>query len=273
MADSKNRLNAIVSQKIEVAPGLIVLRVVADGWELPEFSPGQFAVLGLPPEAPRCDGSRIEDQTPRGGRLIRRAYSIASSSVSREYLEFYINLVQSGSLTPRLFALQPGDRLWMGPKITGTFTLDHASRDHHLVLVATGTGLAPYMSMLRTMLPTTEGRRVSVLLGARHSWDLGYHSELATMERLCPNFLYLPTISRPDEEVVPWSGRTGYVMGLWTSGAVREQWGLRPSPNDTSIFLCGSPAMIDDMCSLLVTQGFREHARNAPGQIFIERYW
>ena len=98
MADSKNRLNTIVSQKIEVAPGLIVLRVVADGWELPEFTPGQFAVLGLPPEAPRCDGSWIEDHTPRAGRLIRRAYSIASSSVSREYLEFYINLVQSLSL-------------------------------------------------------------------------------------------------------------------------------------------------------------------------------
>jgi len=273
VADAKNQLNAIVSQKIEVAPGLIVLRVVPDGWDLPTFSPGQFAVLGLSPEAPRCDGSGIEDQTPRAGRLIRRAYSIASSSVSREHLEFYINLVQSGSLTPRLFALQPGDRLWMGPKITGSFTLDQASPEHHLVLVATGTGLAPYMSMLRTMLPTTNGRRVAVLLGARHSWDLGYHAELSTMERLCGDFLYVPTISRPHEEVVPWAGQTGYVMELWTKSVVLESWGRRPTPDDTSIFLCGSPAMIDDMCKLLVTQGFREHTRNYPGQIFVERYW
>ncbi len=273
MADPKNRLNAIVSQKIEVAPGLIVLRVVPDGWDLPRFSPGQFAVLGLPPEAQRCAGSGIEEQTPRAGRLIRRAYSIASSSVSREHLEFYINLVQSGSLTPRLFALQPGDRVWMGPKITGSFTLDQAHPDHHLVLVATGTGLAPYMSMLRTMLPTTGGRRVAVLLGARHSWDLGYHAELSTMERLCGDFLYLPTISRPDEEVVPWTGRTGHVMELWKTGAVRENWGMKPTPENTSVFLCGSPAMIDDMSKVFVARGFREHTRNEPGQIFVERYW
>ncbi len=273
MSDKKNPLNAIVSQKIEVAPGLIVLRVVPDGCDMPDFSPGQFAVLGLPPEAPRCDGSGSDEQTPRAGRLIRRAYSIASSSVSREHLEFYINLVQSGSLTPRLFALQPGDRLWMGPKITGTFTLDLARPEHHLVLVATGTGLAPYMSMLRTMLPTTEGRRVAALLGARHSWDLGYHAELATMERLCGDFRYLPTISRPDEEVVPWAGRTGYVMELWKTGAVRDSLGQRPTPDDTSVFLCGNPAMIDDMCELLIADGFQEHTRNEPGQIFVERYW
>ena len=69
VADAKNQLNAIVSQKIEVAPGLIVLRVVPDGWDLPTFSPGQFAVLGLSPEAPRCDGSGIEEPDAAGRKV------------------------------------------------------------------------------------------------------------------------------------------------------------------------------------------------------------
>lgn len=266
-------LNAVVTEKIDVAPGLIVLRVAADGWELPEFEPGQFAVLGLPGEAARCTTSRGEDSPPKPGRLIRRAYSIASSSVSREYLEFYINLVQSGALTPRLFALAPGDRIWLGPKITGTFTLDQARPDSHLVLIATGTGLAPYMSMLRTMLPCTSPRRIAVLLGARHSWDLGYHAELATMDRLCQGLHYLPTISRPADEVAPWDGSVGYVLDLWRSSAVERAWGVAPTPATTSVFLCGNPTMIDDMCALLATEGYREHTREEPGEVFVERYW
>lgn len=270
---AKQELNAVVRQRYEVAPGLMVLRVVPDGWDLPDFKPGQFAVLGLPPEAARCVGSESEDAPPRPDRLIRRAYSIASSSVAREYLELYITLVRSGGLTPRLFALQPGDRLWLGPKITGNFTLDQASQDSHLVLVATGTGLAPYMSMLRTMLPVAGDRQVAVLLGARHSWDLGYQSELVTMDRLSSAFSYHSIISRPAEEPVPWSGPAGYVQDLWRDRVLETAWGFRPAPDNTSVFLCGNPAMIDDMVAILAVDGFREHTRKRPGEIFVERYW
>ena len=182
----KKELNAVLQRRVEVAPGLMVIRVVPDGWELPEFTPGQFAVLGLPPEAPRCELADPDEEEHKPGKLIRRAYSIASSSVAREYLELYITMVRSGALTPRLFALETGDRLWLGPKITGRFTLDEVPGDANLVLIATGTGLAPYMSMLRTMLPECGERRIAVLLGARHSWDLGYQAELVTMDRLSP---------------------------------------------------------------------------------------
>lgn len=266
-------LNAVVQQRIEVAPGLMVIRVVADGWELPEFIPGQFAVLGLPPESPRCDLADPDEEPPRPGVLIRRAYSIASSSVAREYLELYITLVRSGALTPRLFALEPGDRLWLGPKITGRFTLDEAPNDTNLALVATGTGLAPYMSMLRTLLPENGERRIAVLLGARHSWDLGYQSELMTMSRLSPSFTYLPVISRPAEEPVPWGGPAGYVQDLWREGHLERAWGFRPDPSSTRVFLCGNPTMIEDMVSILAVEGFQEHSRREPGQVFVERYW
>ncbi len=263
----------MIQQRIEVAPGLIVVRVAPDGWQLPGFDAGQFAVLGLPPEAPRCRNSDPEDEAPKPGRLIRRAYSIASSSVASEYLEFYITLVRSGGLTPRLFALEPGNRVWLGPKITGNFTLDQAPSDSNLVLVATGTGLAPYMSMLRTMLPQSGGRRIAVLLGARHSWDLGYQSELVTMDRLSDAFTYLAIISRPAEEPVAWAGPSGYVQDLWDGGEVERAWGFNPTPENTSVFLCGNPAMIDDMVAALGERGFLEHSRKEPGQIFVERYW
>jgi ferredoxin--NADP+ reductase len=272
MNELKPALNAIVSHKVEVAPGLIVLRVVPDDLPLPQFLPGQFAVLGLPPEAARCATSDPDEAESKPGKLIRRAYSIASSSVSSEYFEFFINLVQSGLLSPRLFALRPGDRVWLGPKVAGTFTLEQAPPDADVVLVATGTGLAPYMSMLRTSL-AAGGRRFAVLLGARHSWELGYHPELVTMERLCDVFHYIPTISRPDEEVVPWTGRTGYVQELWRRGAVDDVWRFRATPSTTRVFVCGNPCMIDDMVELVAEEGFREHSRNQPGEVFVERYW
>jgi ferredoxin--NADP+ reductase len=266
-------LNAVVEQRIEVAPGLLVLRVVPVDWELPDFKPGQFAVLGLPPDAERCAGAETEEQPPKPDRLIRRAYSIASSSVAREYLELYITLVRSGGLTPRLFNLQPGDRLWLGPKITGNFTLDQAPESSHLVLIATGTGLAPYMSMLRTMMPTFGERRVAVLLGARHSWDLGYQSELVALARTHSAFTYHSIISRPREEPVPWSGPAGYVQDLWRERVLDTVWGIQPTPGNTAVFLCGNPAMIDEMVSILAGEGFREHSRKQPGEVFVERYW
>lgn len=266
-------LNAILSQRIEVAPGLLVIRVVPDGWTLPEFSPGQFAVLGLPPEAERVEVADREEEPGAPGKLIRRAYSIASSSKARSYLEFYITLVHSGALSPRLFHLRPGDRLWLGRKIAGAFTLDQAPLDKDVVLVATGTGLAPYMSMLRSELAGSSERRFAVLLGARHSWDLGYHAELVAMEQLSPRFCYLPIISRPAEEPVPWTGRAGHVLDLWRSRELDREWGAPPTPEGSRIFLCGNPDMIEDMIGLLAGEGFTEHTKAAPGSIYVERYW
>ncbi len=266
-------LNAVVTQKIEIAPGLMVIRVVPQGWELPRFSPGQFAILGLPAKADRSGLADVEDDNGKAGRLIRRPYSIASSSKADTYLEFYITLVHSGALSPRLFNLAPGDRVWLGPKITGAFTLDQAPSTLDVAMIATGTGLAPYMSMLRSELAASKGRRFAVLLGARHSWDLGYHAELVTMERLSPYFTYLPIISRPAEEPVPWTGRAGYVLDLWRSRELDRAWGAVPTPETARIFLCGNPTMIDDMVELLSHEGFTEHRKKQPGSIYVERYW
>ena len=266
-------LNAVLAHRTEISPGSLVIRVVPEGRKVPSFKPGQFAVLGLPPEARRYAAADAEDSLPKSGVLIRRAYSVASSSVKREYLEFYITLVYSGALTPRLFALREGDRLWLGPTILGLFTFDEVPARANIVMIATGTGLAPYMSQLRTHLMAGEVRRYAVIHGARHSWDLGYRAELYGLERICPTFTYLPVISRLSHAPEPWGGQMGYVQDVWRGGHVGQAWGFPPSPADTHVFLCGNPGMVDAMVELLRPQGFREHTGQQPGEIHSEKYW
>jgi ferredoxin--NADP+ reductase len=265
-------LNAVVTQRIDVAPGLMVLQVKPDAWKA-DFEPGQFAVVGLPRAAPRTPLSDAEPLAEKPEQLIRRAYSIASASRPGHHLELFVTLVRSGELTPRLFALRPGARLWVGPKITGLFTLAEVPPDQHVVMVATGTGLAPYMSMLRTRLVAGGTRKLAVLVGARHSWDIGYVAELSTMQRLAPELAFLPIVSRPEGEPAPWGGHVGHVQSLWTGGALEKVWGFKPTPADTHVFLCGSPAMTEEMTRLLLAEGFTLHEKGRPGQIHVEKYW
>ncbi len=265
------KLNSKVAQKVELTPELIILRIVPDGWALPDFKPGQFAVLGLPGKAERTKYSDPEDNLPKPDKLIKRAYSIASSSENKEYIEFYITLVRSGALTPRLFALNPGDDVFLGPKFTGMFTLDMVDQQSNLIMLSTGTGLAPYMSMIRTVLEPNVSRQIAIAHGARHSWDLGYRSELMTLRSIFNNLHYIPIISRPKDELLHWSGTTGHIQDIWKQ---REE--LLPfavDPQNTHIFLCGNPAMIDDMLVILTEQGYKEHSKRSPGNIHFERYW
>ena len=265
-------LNAVVTRKLVLSSEIFVIRVAPKGWDLPDFIPGQFAVLGLPDTAPRVEESDPETSEPRG-KMIRRAYSIASSPLVRDHLEFYVSMVAEGVLTPRLFALDIGDSLWLGPKITGHFTLEDVPEDQHVVLVGTGTGLAPYISMVRTHLPWAKGRKLTILHGARQSWDLAHLEELTSMQRVYPDLIYLPQISRPQNEHVPWPGLTGHVQHLWTDGSLDKAWGGHPTPENTHVFLCGNPAMCTDMKALLEAEGFVEHSRKSPGQIHVELYW
>ena len=263
--------NATVSQRIEVAPGLIILRIAPDG-PLFTFEAGQYGVLGLRRSASRAEGSDPEDPKDDPDRMIRRAYSIASSSKADEYIEFYVTLVRSGELTPRLFCLQVRDRVYLGPKATGLFTLNRVPEDRHVILVATGTGLAPYMSMLRTDLVYGGPRLFVVLHGARYSWDLGYRNELSSLARICPSLVYIPAISRPQDDPT-WKGPTGYVQDVMLSGVIEERTGLAISPDNFHVFLCGNPSMIEDARDRLVQRGFKPDERKEIGNIHVEEYW
>ncbi len=268
----KQNLNALVTSRVELSPRVMILRVASKDGQLSDFTAGQFAVLGLPGSAPRCALSEPELSPSNSDQLIRRSYSIASSSKNREYMEFYISLVSNGGLTPRLFALKVGDPIWLGPKVSGIFTLGQVPKEKHIVMVATGTGLAPYISMLTSELQCGNARRFAVLHGAYHSWDLGYRSELQTMQYLCSNFKYIATIDKPEAEPVPWTGKTGWVQDIWKTGAVAETWGEKPTPENTHVFLCGVSGMVNAMMEALNADGFVEQTKTKPGQIHVERF-
>jgi ferredoxin--NADP+ reductase len=267
-------LNAIVTQRIEINPRLINLRVVPEVGELPDFIAGQFVLLGLPWSAPRYSGTGQDSMIPRKPeKLILRSYSVASSSVAREYLEFHVGLVESGLLSPRLFALKTGDRLYLGPQFMGLFTLSEAPTDANVILIATGTGVAPYMSMMRTEAVRGLSRRFAVIHGAHNSFGQGYHEELKTLDAVSPNFDYLPIISNPFEETTPWPGPVGFVQKLWIERAVGKIWGFEPTPENTHVFLCGNPRMIDEMSRILDGEGYTEHTEKHPGNFHVEKFF
>ncbi len=266
-------LNAIVSQRIEVSQGLVKLRVIPDGWELPDFTPGQYGVLGLPGSVSRHSLADNEETPPDPNKIIMRAYSVASSSVAKEYIEYYIGLIRSGALTPRLLNLKPGDKLWMGEKFKGMFTLDKVPGEYNLILVATGTGVAPYISMIRSELAKGGRNRFAVIHGACHSSDLGYNDELKTLAAANENFSYFPILSHANEEVAPWKGHEGFAQDLWTTGTIKKAWGLQPTPKNTHLFLCGNPLMIKAMTEILENDGFKKHSKKELGQIHTEQFF
>ena len=265
--------NAVVSAKTQITPDLMILRIQSLAGEIPAFKPGQFCVLGLPESASRIVYADKEEGIPDPNKWVRRAYSIASSSVERDYLEFYVSMVRSGALTPRLFNLNVGDRLYLGSKMTGMFTFDQVPKDKHIVMVATGTGVAPYMSMIRTFLKEEASRRFAIIQGARHSWDLGYYSELNQLATDHKNFLYMPVVSRGQGEATQWVRYSGHVQDVWKAPHIGQIWKFPPAPDNSHVFLCGNPAMVYDMARLCVEQGFVEHKPKAPGSLHVERYW
>lgn len=254
-------LNATVVNRIDVTPELMILSVKPDGG-VPEFLPGQYVALGLPGSAPRPTHFPAEREALAPDKLIKRAYSIGSSPRERGYLEFYIAVVPDGGLTSRLALARPGDRLFVAPKITGTFTLEHVASERSLILVATGTGLAPFMAMIRTPTTWTEGRNITVVHGVRHAADLAYRDELEGFAR-AGGLAYHPVVSRDPD----WSGAKGHVQALFDGGVIV------PDTARDAVFLCGNPAMIEGMETLLVGRGFTVHSKKTPGNLHLEKYW
>jgi ferredoxin/flavodoxin---NADP+ reductase len=263
--------NATVIGREEINPQLLILRVQPDG-ALFDFKPGQFAVLGLLGAAPRVPEADPEETPTPAGQLVRRAYSIASSNLERRYLEVYLTLINSGQLTPRLFALRHGDQLFLGPKASGVFTLDRVAPGKAVILIATGTGLAPYISMLRTLLVKDTERRFVVVHGARYSWDLGYRGELESLARLRANFTYIPSITRPDQDQ-HFRGYSGRVQTLLEQGVVEKESGLTLDPAQADVFLCGNPEMVKTVKVLLEARGFKADHGKETGTIHVEEYW
>lgn len=217
------------------------------------FKAGQYATLGV-----EHDGKRIE-----------RAYSIVSSPYE-EGLEFFIELVPQGELTPHLYKLHPGDTMLCRRISKGRFTLDLKSgRTNHLLL-ATVTGLAPFVSYVRTLYkdwkagnsPMPGNHKFFCIQGGSRSWEFGYREEMEKYAAEVPWFKYVSTISRPGEDE-KWVGQTGRVDDVVQQ--CLAEWRLKSE--ETSGYLCGHPNMVENCREILQRAGWQK------GSMFEEVYF
>lgn len=282
--------NATLVGRDDFSDTLAIFRVAPDAGpddeSVPSFVAGQYAVLGLNNEA-----------EPAKGR-VKRAYSIASPPGEKRWLEFYIRYVNQPSsdnpLTHLLWRLKEGDRIWLGSKIVGKFTLaDTVGSDdpRFRVFVAAGTGVAPFVSILKQLSEGASSTGVSLdnvvlLQGASHPHDIGYQRDLElVLNRVRQR--YYPTISRP--HLHPhWSGDTGRVETFFDAEKLEdleERLGREKgflAPENSIIYICGFQGTIAETLIRLFKRGFvpndrrLRHALKVPDHLlptlFFEQY-
>ena len=255
--------NAIVNSIKDITPEIKLFSIsFKDGHKF-DFRAGQFAVLGLP-----------DDKSNLDGEWHRRAYSITSAP-SQSNVEFYIVLVKEGKLTPRLFALQPGDEVFMGEKAAGLMGFANVPEDNNILFVSTGTGIAPFVSMLREHKDEIFNGKLRVVLihGARHTYELGFKGELEELAKKTPFFHYWPIVSRSEQEFgVEWKGYKGHAQSLITNGTVEKDFGTKIETDNFSVFLCGNPKMVDECVALFDAKGFTRNTIKEKGNLFFDKH-
>jgi ferredoxin--NADP+ reductase len=259
---------------------------------------GQYCSIGLGYWEPRADEAIDPGLEKRRDKVIRRSYSISSpifddngylvDSSATDEIELYIVWVQPDgtrvpALTPRLALKNAGDRLYLGPKVAGRYTVERVSDPTSaVVFVATGTGEAPHNAMLVELLRKGHHGPIVSVVSIRYRSDLAYLEEHRELERRYPNYRYLAVPTR--EEGHP----KRYAQDLLQDGSIAELLGHPMDPTTCHVFLCGNPSMIglpemiDDepvfpettgMTQLLHERGFTLDQRNSPGNLHYEEYW
>jgi ferredoxin--NADP+ reductase len=264
----KSPYNATVSGKIMITPDLMILRVRTDE-PRNEFKAGQYTSIGALASEPRSQNSVLPLTQIPDNELIIRPYSIASANHETQNFEFYISHVKSGQLTPRLFNLSQGSRMWCDTKILGIFSLNETPPDCNIVMIATGTGLAPYISFIRSHINEHKNIKMVVIHGAAYTWDLGYYSELTFIDRTFPNFYYFPTLLKSDSS---WNGLQGYIEKHLEAGLLENEAGIEVSPDKTHFFLCGNPKMVESVTAYLEKHNYTKHTKKRPGALHVEEY-
>ena len=216
-----------------------------ESWEIaPEVRHFIFEVPSVE-DFPFAAGQFVSLVADIKGQPITRAYSVASPAKQNRF-ELCLNRVEGGHMSPHLFDLQPGDEIDMkGPY--GVFTLRQPVLD--TIMVATGTGVAPFRAILIEHLPKDPEHHFLLILGSRYENLLLYKEEFEELEKAYPNFRFWPTVTRPTEA---WQGRTGRVQP--------HMWEAIGERRDLHVYICGLKEMVDEVRAQLKEAGFdRKH--------------
>jgi len=229
---------------------LLSLQVEA---ELPPFQAGQFTKLALAVD----------------GEMVARPYSFVNGPAERPH-EFYYILLPEHPLTPRLSRLEAGDTVYLAPKASGFLTLAEVPPGEHLWLLASGTALGPFLSILKTDAPWRRFERVVLVHAVRRGDELNYQDQIEGLLARHPDqFVFVPVVSREHSDFAL-AGRIPHAI---EDGRLETRAGIRLSAQSSQVMLCGNPEMVADTASALEQRGLKKHRRRDPGQISVENYW
>jgi len=237
-----------VAERIEWAPGLVTLTLDAT---LEPHEPGQFVNLAL-----GVDGERV-----------KRAYSLANPPGTPAQL--YLVSIAGGCLSPRLATLAPGAPLLADPRPYGFFVPSVLPAPRELWLLATGTGLGPYLAMLRSGLLLEQHRAVVLVHSAREERHLGHRAELEELASTSARFRYVPVVTRALGD----GSRGARMQALLASGELESRAGITLAPDRSHVMLCGNPTMLADVGEALAARGLVKHRGRSPGHVTSEAYW
>jgi ferredoxin--NADP+ reductase len=209
------------------------------------------------------------------GQFVRIALDIEGERIARPFSfvnppaepvhEFYGIVVPQGPLSPRLARLQAGDTLYVATNPAGFLVLSEVPDAKTLWLVSTGTGIAPFLSMLRTGTPWKRFENVVLVHAVRHAPELVYRELIAAL----PRVKYVPFVSR---EAAP-GALSGRIPAAIRDGRLEAAAGQALSPDTSHVMLCGNPDMLRDAQAALLERGLRKHRRRAPGHVTVESFW
>lgn len=221
--------------------------------EIEPYQAGQFTKIGL----------------EINGVTVGRPYSLVNPPHSQP-LEFYYIEVPGGPLTPHLAKLKPGDSILVAPRANGFMILDEIPQARHLWLIATGTGVGPFLSILSTEKPWERFEQVVLVYAVRSLSELSYQERIAqVLATHAGQFVFIPFVSREATDFA----LPGRIPQAIIDGRLEARAGIKISAEDSQVMLCGNPQMVEDTTNLLAGRGLKKHKRKDPGQITVENYW
>ncbi|MCL4801018.1 MAG: ferredoxin--NADP reductase [Burkholderiales bacterium] len=229
---------------------LFSLRVEAD---LGAFEAGQHATLAL----------------PVNGELVTRPYSFVNAPKERP-CEFHYVVVPEGPFSARLARLEAMDVVFLAPAPSGLFVLSSIPDAEILWLLATGTGIGPFLSMLKTDAPWRRFGQIVLVHSVRHADELAYRDAVAALARRYPSQLRVVTLTSREEVAGSLPGRIAETI---EDRRLEKAARLELSPKTSQVMICGSPKAIGDITEALRPRGMRRHRRREPGHISVENYW